>query len=194
MKKLINVQRIHRAGIAAILLAAASVGLSAGSAQARPKNACQSYLHMLDVTKGLEDRAYALYQHYEAIGDDQTASGYEAEFYVLGTALTAMMQQAAIACGRTNSNNPNAPPSGAAPNPNAPTGAAAGECASGFCGTPANDGCDAMFCAPTLTAAAAQNATLTQQNATSRRRHKRAVHRAAPRPHMVVGQRADASR
>jgi hypothetical protein len=75
-------QRIHRAGIAAVLLAAASIGLSAGSAQARPKNACQDYLHMMEVTKGLGDRALALYSFYKEIGEDQTAAGYQQEFRI----------------------------------------------------------------------------------------------------------------
>ena len=82
MKTLLNVQRIRRVGIAAVLLAIASVSLSAGSAQALPNDRCQSYLHMMDVAQGLENRAYALYQSYEAAGDYQTAAGYEAEFHI----------------------------------------------------------------------------------------------------------------
>ena len=85
MKTLLNVQRIRRVGIAAVLLAIASVSLSAGSAQALPNDRCQSYLHMMDVTQGLENRAYALYQSYEAAGDYQTAAGYEAEFHICGS-------------------------------------------------------------------------------------------------------------
>jgi hypothetical protein len=82
MKTLFNVRRIHRTAIAAVLLVAFSLGFSAGSAQARPKNACQDYLHMMEVTKGLGDRALALYSFYKEIGDDQTAAGYQQEFRI----------------------------------------------------------------------------------------------------------------
>ena len=81
MKKraVMTVQRIRRAGMAAVLLAAASVGLSSGSAQARTKLTCRDYVHNLQMTAGLADRAAAMARRYDAAGDYNTASGYWAE-------------------------------------------------------------------------------------------------------------------
>jgi hypothetical protein len=42
-----------------VLLAAASIGLSAGSAQARTKLTCRDYVHNIQITAGLADRAAA---------------------------------------------------------------------------------------------------------------------------------------
>jgi len=77
-----SVQRIRRAGIAAVLLAAASVGLSAGSAQALPKDACRDYIHMMEITYNMSTRAWGLYQYYLGVGDNQTASGYREEWNI----------------------------------------------------------------------------------------------------------------
>jgi hypothetical protein len=84
MKKraIMTVQRIRRAGMAAVLLAAASVGLSSGSAQARTKLTCRDYVHNLQMTAGLADRAAAMARRYDAAGDYNTASGYWAEYHI----------------------------------------------------------------------------------------------------------------
>jgi hypothetical protein len=39
---------------------------------------------MMEVTKGLGDRALANADYYMSIGDDQTASGYQAEYEIWG--------------------------------------------------------------------------------------------------------------
>jgi len=75
-----NVQRIHR--VAAVLLAAASLGLSAGSTQAKTKLTCRDHLHNLEMTSALADRAAANAHRYDAAGDSATASGYWAEYQI----------------------------------------------------------------------------------------------------------------
>jgi hypothetical protein len=81
-RAVMNVQHIRRAGMAAFLLAAASVGLSAGSAQAKTKLTCKDYVHNLQMTAGLADRAAAMARYYDAIGKYDTASGYWAEYNI----------------------------------------------------------------------------------------------------------------
>ena len=71
-----NVQCIRQAGIAAVLLAAASVGLSAGSTQAKTN------VHNLEMVASLGNRAKAMAQRYDAMGDKVTAAGYLAEYQI----------------------------------------------------------------------------------------------------------------
>ena len=77
-----NLKHFSQAGITAILLAAASVGLSAGSAQAKTKLTCRDYVHNLQMTASLADRAAAMARRYDSVGDYKTSSGYWAEYHI----------------------------------------------------------------------------------------------------------------
>jgi hypothetical protein len=49
---------------------------------ALPNDRCENYLHMVDVTYNLENRAYGLYQYYYGLGDYQTAESYRQEWII----------------------------------------------------------------------------------------------------------------